>query len=121
MQAFAVEVVLKFGLVSIILGTASKAQNVGHLSALAIGGYVALAGQWSSPVSRASMNPTISLSIDLVMLGISYYWIYLTAPLVGTILAVIAAYLLRGPGGDVKAAKKSQEEPDNNTQKGGAC
>jgi aquaporin Z len=44
MQTFAVEVVLKFGLVSIILGTASKAQNVGHLSALAICGYVALAG-----------------------------------------------------------------------------
>jgi aquaporin Z len=52
------------------------------------------------------MNSPISLIIDLVMLDLSYYWIYLTEPLVGTILAVIAAYLLRGPGGDVTAAKK---------------
>lgn len=112
MQAFAMEAVLTFGLISTILGTASRAQNVGYLSALAIGGYIALAGLWSSPISGASMNPTISLSVDLVLLDLSYYWIYLIAPLAGTIVAVLVAHLLRGPGGDETARKKSQGEPE---------
>ena len=42
--AFATELVLTVGLVSTILGTASRAQNVGALSAVAVGGYVILAG-----------------------------------------------------------------------------
>jgi aquaporin Z len=47
--------------VTVILGTASGARNVGHNAAIAVGGYVALAGLWASPVSGASMNPARSL------------------------------------------------------------
>jgi len=59
------ELVLTAGLVSVILGTASSAQNVGASSALAVGGYIVLAGLWSSPVSGASMNPARSFGPDL--------------------------------------------------------
>jgi len=45
-QAFLVESVLTVGLVSTILGTASGAQNVGHLSAVGVGAYIVLAGLW---------------------------------------------------------------------------
>jgi aquaporin Z len=38
-------------LVSVILGTASAAQNVGTIGALGVGGYSALAGLWSALVS----------------------------------------------------------------------
>ncbi len=55
--AFVMEVVLTFGLVSVILGTASGAQNLGVIGALGVGGYIALAGLWGSPISGASMNP----------------------------------------------------------------
>lgn len=55
-QALLIEAVLTMGLVSVILGTASSAQNVGALSAIAVGGYIALAGLWASPISGASMN-----------------------------------------------------------------
>jgi aquaporin Z len=48
-QAFAVETLLTPGLVTVILGTASAAQNVGALAALAVGGGLVLAGLWSSP------------------------------------------------------------------------
>jgi aquaporin Z len=48
-QAFLTEVVLTVGLVSTILGTASKAQNVGSLSAVGVGGYIVLAGFWGEP------------------------------------------------------------------------
>jgi aquaporin Z len=99
-QAFAVELLLTLGLVSTILGTASTAQNVGSFSALAVSGYIALAGLWASPVSGASMNPVRSLGPALVAGQLHDLWIYLTAPVLGAALAVAAAFVLRGPGGD---------------------
>ena len=56
-DAFLMEAVLTLGLVSVILGTTSGAQNVGVIGALGVGGYIALAGLWGSPISGASMNP----------------------------------------------------------------
>jgi aquaporin Z len=44
MQAFFMEVLLTAGLINTILGTASGARNIGTNGALAIGGYIALAG-----------------------------------------------------------------------------
>ena len=59
-QALLMEIALTGGLVSVILGTASAAQNVGTIGALGVGGYVALAGLWAAPVSGTSMNPARS-------------------------------------------------------------
>jgi aquaporin Z len=98
-QATLIEAVLTLGLVSTILGTASGAQNVGGLSALAVGGYIGLAGLWASPISGASMNPARSFGPDLVTLAFANFWIYLVGPTVGAIVAVFVAYVLRGPGG----------------------
>ncbi|HET6877967.1 MAG TPA: aquaporin, partial [Jatrophihabitans sp.] len=87
-QAMFMELILTAGLVSTILGTASRAQNVGALSALAVAGYIALAGLWSSPVSGASMNPARSFGPDLVLGDFSSYWVYVAGPLAGALLAV---------------------------------
>src|SRR5450755_4236314 len=65
MAAFWMELILTMGLVSVILGTASGAQNVGVIGALGIGGYIALAGLWGSPISGASMNPARTFGPDL--------------------------------------------------------
>ena len=108
LQAMGMEAALTLGLVSTILGTASGAQNVGALSALAVGGYIALAGLWSSPISGASMNPARSLGPDLVMGDFSHYWVYLVGPLLGALAAVGAAFILRGRGGDVMATRAAQ-------------
>ncbi|HEV7148249.1 MAG TPA: aquaporin [Pedococcus sp.] len=107
-QAFLVEAVLTLGLVSTILGTASTAQNIGPLAALGVGGYIALAGLWASPVSGAAMNPACSLAPDLVRGDISGLWPYLLGPLLGSLLAVACAHILRGPGGDPDARKAAQ-------------
>ena len=98
--ALVLEMVLTAGLVSTILGTASRAQNVGALSALGVAGYIILAGLWSSPVSGASMNPARSFAPDLVLGHFANLWLYVVGPLAGGLLAVAIAYLLRGPGGD---------------------
>src|SRR5271166_4315237 len=104
-QAFIIEVVLSAGLVSTILGTASTAQNLGPMSAVGVGGYIALAGLWASPVSGASMNPARSLGPALASVDLVQVWIYLTAPPLGMLIAVGAAYILRGTGGDPDAIR----------------
>ncbi len=106
--AFLMEVVLTFGLVSVILGTASGAQNVGVLGALGVGAYVALAGLWASPLSGASMNPIRSLAPDLVANDFTAYWVYLAGPLVGAAIAVLAAFVLRGSGGGGSGSAAAQ-------------
>ncbi len=95
--ALLTELVLTVGLVSTILGTASRAQNVGALSAVAVGGYVILAGLWSSPISGASMNPARSFGPDLALGQFHHLWLYIVGPLVGAAIAVGCAWLLRGP------------------------
>ena len=94
------EVALTAGLVSVILGTASAAQNVGAIAALGVGGYIALAGLWAAPVSGTSMNPARSFGPALVGTDFSSYWVYVVGPLAGAAIAVAFAYILRGPGGD---------------------
>jgi aquaporin Z len=107
-QALAIEAVLTLGLVSTILGTASGAQNVGHLSAVAVAGYIALAGLWSSPVSGASMNPARSFGPAVVNGDFAHLWVYIVGPAVGAFVAVGAAFVLRGSGGDAKATQAAR-------------
>ena len=107
-QAFALETVLTLGLVSTILGSASSAQNIGSLSAIAVAGYIALAGLWASPVSGASMNPARSLAPAIVAGDEHDLWIYLAAPLMGALIAVAFAYILRGPGGGPSGTRAAQ-------------
>jgi aquaporin Z len=93
------EVLLTTGLVSVILGTASGAQQLGPLAALGVGSYIALAGLFGAPVSGASMNPARSLGPALVLGNWTAWWAYLAGPLAGGVIAVGIAYVLRGAGG----------------------
>ncbi|MFE9425786.1 MIP/aquaporin family protein [Kitasatospora sp. NPDC006697] len=93
---FVLELVLTLGLVTVVLGTASGARNIGHNAAIAVGSYVALAGLWAGPLSGASMNPARSLAPALVAGHLDGLWIYLAGPLLGALLAVPLAWLLRG-------------------------
>ena len=107
-QALIMEVLLTSGLVSTILGTASRAQNLGPISAFGVGAYIILAGLWASPISGASMNPARSFGPDLVLLNFSHYWVYVVGPIASGLLAVGIAYILRGRGGDVSAIQAAQ-------------
>jgi aquaporin Z len=98
--AFWMELILTMGLVSVILGTASGAQNIGIFGALGVAAYIALAGLWGSPISGASMNPARTFGPDLASGTFNDFWVYIAGPLAGAVLAVGIAYILRGPGGD---------------------
>jgi aquaporin Z len=111
-QAVLVEFVLTAGLVSTILGTASRAQNLGPISAFGVGAYIILAGLWSSPISGASMNPARSFGPDLVLWNFSSYWVYLVGPIAGALVAVGIAYILRGRGGGLSGIEAAQGKLD---------
>jgi aquaporin Z len=102
------EMVLTAGLVSVILGTASGAQQIGPLAAIGVGSYIALAGLWGSPVSGASMNPARSLGPALVLGDWTAWWAYLAGPVAGGAIAVGFAYVLRGPGGGRSGVQAAQ-------------
>ncbi len=102
------EVVLTTGLVSVILGTASGAQQIGPLAAIGVGSYIALAGLWGSPVSGASMNPARSLGPALVLGDWTAWWAYLVGPVAGGAIAVGFAFVLRGRGGGLSGMQAAQ-------------
>jgi aquaporin Z len=95
-QALIIEVLLTTGLVSTILGTASGARNIGSNGALAIGGYIALAGLWAAPISGASMNPVRSLAPDVMCGDMKTAWIYVAGPVIGAMIAVGFEWILKG-------------------------
>jgi aquaporin Z len=93
------EILLTTGLVSVVLGTASGAQQLGPVAAFGVGSYIALAGLVAGPMSGASMNPARSLGPALVLGIWTSWWAYLAGPLIGAVIAVGFAFILRGPGG----------------------
>jgi aquaporin Z len=96
LQALIMEVLLTTGLVSTILGTASGARNIGSNGALAVGGYIALAGLWAAPISGASMNPVRSFAPDLVCGDMHTAWIYIVGPVIGAMISVGFEWILKG-------------------------
>ena len=108
LAAFGTEAILTFGLVSVILGTASGAQNIGIVGAIGVGGYIALAGLWAAPLSGASMNFARTFGPGLVGGDLSAIWVYLAGPLTGAVAAVLLAFVLRGRGGGRTGSRAAQ-------------
>src|SRR5206468_3309183 len=95
-KAFTIEIVATAGLVNTILGTASGARNVGTNAAIAVGGYIAVAGVWAGSLSGASMNPARSLAPDVLRGNFDHVWIYIAGPLLGAVIAVGFEWVLKG-------------------------
>jgi aquaporin Z len=110
-QALAIEVLLTAGLVNTILGTASGARNIGTDGAIAVGGYIAVAGLWAAPISGASMNPIRSMAPDLVRGDMSTTWLYAVGPLLGALIGVVCETVLKG-GPTASGALAAQGELD---------
>lgn len=72
------------------------AHIIGANGAIAVGGYVALAGLWAAPISGASMNPVRSLAPDLVRRDVGATWIDVVGPVPGALIGVAFEWILKG-------------------------
>lgn len=97
LQGFVWEVVLTFILVVVIVAVATDVRAVGQAAAIAIGAAVALGALVGGPISGASMNPARSLGPALVSGDLASLWVYLTAPFLGGVLAVLLYGRLQPP------------------------
>ena len=96
MQSFWLEVVLTWFLMLAILGVSSGAKEKGLTAAIAIGGVIGLEAMFAGPVCGASMNPFRSLAPAMVSGHLEHLWMYLTAPVLGALLAVPSNWIVRG-------------------------
>lgn len=89
MQSFILEVILTFLLMLVILNVSQGSKETGLFAGIAIGGTVLLEAMFAGPICGASMNPARSLSPAIVSGNITDIWIYISAPILGAILATL--------------------------------
>ncbi|MBL8860072.1 MAG: aquaporin [Planctomycetes bacterium] len=94
-RSFVLEVVITWMLMLAILAVSDGARERGTSAALVIGAVVALAALFAGPISGASMNPARSLAPALVSGATQDLWIYISAPVLGALLAVPCCRLMR--------------------------
>ncbi|NQV27233.1 MAG: aquaporin [Rhodopirellula sp.] len=97
-QSFIFEVVLTFMLMYVILNVSTGAKEKGIMAGAAIGGVVALEAIFAGPICGASMNPIRSLAPAVVSGELTHLWIYLVAPVVGALLAVVGCRCTQDEG-----------------------
>lgn len=90
MQSFILEIILTFLLMFVILHVAKGSKEQGMFAGLAIGFVVLLEATFAGPIGGASMNPIRSFAPAVVSGHLEHLWIYLSAPVIGAILAVFA-------------------------------
>jgi len=88
MQSFILEVILTFFLMLVIVNVATGSKEQGMFAGLAIGSVVLLEAMFAGPVCGASMNPARSLAPAFVSGHFEYLWVYLSAPVLGAVLAI---------------------------------
>lgn len=94
-QALAIEFVLTFFLMLVVMAVATDTRLVGQ-AAIAIGATVALEATFAGPVSGASMNPARSFGPALVGWHWHAHWVYWIAPILGSISGALTYQLVRG-------------------------
>lgn len=94
-QSFILELILTFLLMFVILHVAKGSKEQGMFAGLAIGFVVLLEAMFAGPICGASMNPIRSLAPAIVAGHLEHLWIYLTAPFIGAILAVLCWKILK--------------------------
>ena len=94
-QSWVIEAFLTLFLMLTALSVSERGKEKGLLAGLAVGAVVLLEAMFAGPVSGASMNPARSLAPAVASGYMSSVWIYLTAPVVGSVSAVIVHRLLR--------------------------
>lgn len=88
LQSFIIEAVLTFFLMLTILGLTST-KEYASMAGLVIGLVITAIILFAGPISGGSFNPARSFAPALLSGNLTALWVYLTAPTLGAILAVL--------------------------------
>lgn len=97
-QSFALEILLAFFLMFVIINVSVGAKEKGVIAGVAIGGMVALAALFGGPISGASMNPARSLGPAILSGNLNTLWVYLVAPFAGALLGILGCRCVQEEG-----------------------
>jgi aquaporin NIP len=94
-RAFILEFLLTYFLMLVIITVSSGSKEIGVVAGMAIGSVVLLEAMFAGPITNASMNPARSIAPALMSGNLEHLWMYITAPILGAIFAVITGGYLR--------------------------
>lgn len=94
-RAFVLELLLTFFLMVTIINVSTGSKEVGVVAGIAIGGVVMLEALFAGPITNASMNPARSLAPNIVSGNLHGLWLYIAAPILGALLAVVSCKLVK--------------------------
>ena len=90
MQSFVLEFILTFFLMLVIINVSHGSKEIGVMAGIAIGSTILLEAMFAGPICGASMNPARSISPAVVTGNIRTLWIYIFAPVLGSLTAVLS-------------------------------
>jgi aquaporin Z len=96
-QAFTLEVLLTWFLMFAVINVSTGAKEKGITAAIALGAVISIDVLFGGKVTGASMNPARSLGPALVAGDFEQLWLYIAGPIIGAILAIGCAAVIR-PG-----------------------
>mgnify|MGYP005989800455 FL=1 len=94
-RAFVLELLLTFFLMVTIINVSTGSKEIGTTAAIAIGGMVMIEALFAGPITNASMNPARSLAPNIISGNNEHLWLYIMAPVLGALLAVISCKLVK--------------------------
>ena len=94
-RAFVLELLLTFFLMVVIINVSTGSKEMGVIAGIAIGAVVLLEAMFAGPITNASMNPARSLAPNIVSGNIQGLWLYIIAPILGALLAVVSCKLIK--------------------------
>lgn len=96
LQSFLLEFILTFILMLVILGiTQREEKEITALSGVIIGFAVIVAILFAGPISGGSFNPARSIGPALISGNLNALWIYIFAPISGSVFSVFAMQALK--------------------------
>ena len=95
LKVFILEIILSFFLMVVIINVSTGSKEIGVVAGIAIGSVVLLEAMFAGPITGASMNPARSIAPAVVSGNIADLWIYILAPIVGCVLAVVTCKLVK--------------------------
>ncbi|CAI8424291.1 MAG: Aquaporin Z 2 [Flavobacterium sp. SCGC AAA160-P02] len=94
-RAFVLELILTFFLMVVVINVSTGSKEVGMMAGIAIGSVILLEAIFAGPITNASMNPARSLAPNIVSGNIQGLWLYMIAPILGAILAVVSCKFVK--------------------------